>query len=289
MLLTFPPGSNTDGVARLYARRLQALTGQPFIVDNRPGGNGFIAAQAVASAVPDGHTLFFATNSPVAVNPSMFRSLPYDPLRDFVPVARIFYGASILVVPAASPYRTLGDLIAAAKARPRELNYAAGSTAYQVATEEFARRIGASLQAVPYKGAVPAVLDTMAGVVQFTVADISIVLHLIKDGRLRALANTSTQRHPLLPDVPTVKEAGIDGYEFTNWAALFAPARTPRAVVDRLAVLTRQITEEPATLAEFSKSGAQAFWAGPDETRAFHVAETAAWKMYVKRAGIQPE
>jgi len=288
-IVSFPPGSGADTLARLYARRLQDMTKQPFIVGNRPGANSFIAAQAVATAAPDGTTLFFASNSPVVVNAVLFKNLPYQPMNDFAPVARTSRGTNLLLVPQASPYKTVADLVEAAKKAPKKLNYAAGSASYQIATEEFAEAVGADFTHVPYKGAAPAIQDTAAGVTDFTIADISASLPLVQGGRLRALAVTSDRRHAALPNVPTAIESGATGFEYYNWTAVFAPAKTPQAVVDKLSQRIGQITGEPETLAYLAKLGGETFPADAKELRRYQITQIEQWKRVAQRAGIQPE
>jgi tripartite-type tricarboxylate transporter receptor subunit TctC len=288
-IVSFPPGSGADTTARLYARRMQEITKQTFIVENRSGANSFLAAQAVARASPDGHTLFYASNSPVAVNAVLFKKPPYDPVGDFAPVARASRATNLVVVPASSPHKTVAELIAAAKKQPKALSYASGSASYQIATELFAELAGVELLHVPYKGSAPALVDTAAGVVQFAIADISAALPLVQSNRLRALAVTSDKRHAALPDVPTAIEAGVKGYEFYNWTGLFAPAKTAPAVIDKLAKLMQQITVEPETAAFLAKLGGETYPGGPQELRRHQLAEIEQWKRAAQRAGIQPE
>lgn len=289
LIVSFPPGSGADTTARLYARRMQEITKQTFVVENRPGANSFIAAQAVARAPADGHTLFLASNSPVVTNAVLFKSLPYDPVADFAPIARAARATNAVVVPAASPLKSVADLVAAARAKPKGLSYASGSASYQIATELFTELLGVEALHVPYKGAAPALQDLAAGVVDFAVADISAVLPLVQGGRLRALAVTSDKRHAALPAVPTAIEAGARGYEYYNWTGLFAPAKTPPAVIDRLATLMQQITAEPETVAFLAKVGGESFHAGPAELRRYQLAEIEQWKRTAQRAGIQAE
>lgn len=289
VVVSFPPGSGADTTARLYARRLQEITKQAFIVENRPGANSFLAAQAVATAAPDGTTLFLASNSPVVVNAVLFKNLPYHPVNDFAAIARISRGTNLLLVPQASPYKTVADLIAAAKRAPKKLNYASGSASYQIATEEFAEIAGAHFTHVPYKGSAPAIQDTAAGVVDFTIADISAGLPLVQGGRLRALAVTSDRRHGALPDVPTASESGVKGFEFYNWTGLFAPAKTPQPILDKLTQLVQQITAEAETVAFIAKNGAEPFPGDAQELRRYQVAQIEQWKRVAQRAGIQPE
>lgn len=288
-IVSFPPGSGADTTARLYARRMQEITKQTFIVENRPGANSFLAAQAVAKANPDGYTLFYASNSPVVVNAVLFKKPPYDPVADFAPVARASRGTNLIVVPAGSPHKSVADLAAAAKAKPKGLSYASGSASYQIATELFAELLGVDFLHVPYKGSAPALVDTAAAVVDFAIADISAALPLITGGRLRALAVSSDKRHAALPAVPTATEAGAKGFEFYNWTGLFAPARTPQALIDKLAALMQQITAEPETVAFLAKVGGETFPGGPQELRRYQLAEIEQWKRTAQRAGIQPE
>lgn len=288
-IVSFPPGSGADTTARHYARRLQEITKQPFIVENRPGANSFIAAQAVAKADPDGYTLFYASNSPVVVNAVLFKNLPYSPVNDFAAVARTSRATNLLLVPQASPYKTLTDLIDAAKKTPKKINYASGSASYQIATEEFAEIMGMDVTHVPYKGAAPAIQDTAAGVVDFTIADISAGLSLVQGGKLRALAVTSDRRHAALPSVPTAIESGAKGFEFYNWTGVFAPAKTPPAVLERLTQLIQQITAEPETQAFLAKLGGETFAGDAKELRGYQLAQIEQWKRVAQRAGIQPE
>lgn len=288
-IVSFPPGSGADTTARLYARRMQEITKQTFIVENRPGANSFLAAQAVAKANPDGHTLFYASNSPVVVNAVLFKKPPYDPVADFAAVARASRATNGVVVPANSPLKTVADLVAAAKAKPKGLSYASGSASYQIATEHFTELLGVDVLHVPYKGAAPALIDVAAGVVDFAIADISAVLPLAQGGRLRVLAVTSDKRHAALPQVPTAIEAGAKGFEFYNWTGLFAPAKTPQPVIDKLAALMQQITAEAETVAFLAKVGGETFPAGPAELRRYQLAEIEQWKRTAQKAGLQPE
>lgn len=289
LIVSFPPGSGADTAARHYARHLQDLTKQPFVVENKPGANSFIAAQAVARATPDGYTLFFASNSPVATNAVLFKTMPYDPLNDFAAVARVSRATNVVVVPANSPHQTLAQLAAAAKAKPKGLSYAAGSASYQIATEWMNELLGIEALHVPYKGSAPALTDTAGGVVDFAVADVTASLPLIQGGKLRALAVSSDRRHAALPAVPTATEAGAKGFEFYNWTGLFAPAKTPQPVIDQLAALMQRITAEPETAAFIGRVGGETFHGGPQELRRYQVAEIEQWKRTAQRAGIQPQ
>lgn len=288
-VVSFPPGSGADTMARFYARRLQELTKQTFVVENRPGANSFLAAQAVARAEPDGYTIFFSSSSPMTTNVVLFKSVPYDPLTDFSPVARTARGTNGIVVAANSPITSIAELVASGKKKPNALSYASGSSIYRIATEWFSQITGIEALHVPYKGAAPALMDVAGGQADFAIADISAVLPLARGGRLRVLAVSADRRHPALPDVPTAIEAGVPGFEYYNWTALYAPAKTPPAVVDQLAALVKRISEESETAAFLAKIGGESFFGGPQELRRYQVAETEQWKRTAARAGIQPE
>lgn len=243
----------------------------------------------MATAAADGSTLFFASNSPVVVNAVLFRSLPYSPVHDFAPVARTSRATNLLLVPQASPFRTVADLVEAERKAPGKLNYASGAASYQIATEEFAEIVGAQFTHVPYKGSAPAIQDTAAGVVDFSIADLTAGLPLVQGGRLRALAVTSDRRHAALPDVPTATESGARGFEFYNWTGVFAPARTPQPILDRLAQLVLQITAEPEAQAFIAKVGGETFAGDAAQLRRYQLAQIEQWKRIAQRAGIQPE
>lgn len=288
LVVPFPPGSGADATSRLYARRLQELTQQSFVVDNRPGGESFIAAQAVIRSNPDGHTLYFATNN-VAMHPALFKKLPYDPVADLVPIARAARGVNAIVVPGASPYKTLADLAEAAKKQPKHLTYGSGGSGFRLYVEQLAQQLGVQFQDVPYKGAGPAMVDAAAGIVDFSIGDVSAVLPLIQSGKLRALVVSSEKRHPLLPDVPNAAEAGVPGYIIYSWTGLFAPAKTPQLVVEKLSTLMQQINTEPETVASLAKLGAEPFSAGLQELRPYQLSEIERWKGIAKRAGFEPQ
>lgn len=282
------PGSGADTTARIVARRMQEITKQSVVVDNRPGGESFLAAQAVMRAVPDGHTLYYAANN-IAMHPALFKKLPYDPVADFAPVARTARGINAIVVPTSSPYKTLADLAAAAKKQPKELTYGSGGSGFRLYVEQLAERLGVKFQDVGYKGAGPALMDTAGGIVTFSIGDVSAVLPLIHAGKLRALVVSSDKRHALLPDVPSAAEAGVPGYEVYSWTGVFAPARTPQPAIDKLAAVIQQVIADPETVASLGKLGVEAFPAGPQELRRYQVAEIERWKRTAERAGLQPE
>jgi len=289
IIVSLPPGSGADTSARFIAKRLGETMGQSFIVENRTGANSFIAAKAVAEAPADGYTMFVASNSPMVTNAAVFRQLPYDPVKDFAPVSILARFPMVIVVPAASPYKTLGELVRAVKAAPGQLNYGAGTPTYQVAMELFQERNGMKGVAVPYKGTAPAVMDTAAGVVDYSIAEISSVLPLIRGGKLRALGVASAQRHKDLPDVPTVAEAGTPGYESYAWTGVFFPAKVPSAIVQQVGAAVRAAIDSSEGRDFMERQGGIPMSGSPDELRAFQLREIEATREIVRKANIPVE
>ena len=286
LIVSFPPGSGTDSNARYVAKKMEEKLGVAVTVENRPGGNSFIAAQAVAVAPPDGYTLLLASNSPVATNAAMFKHLPYDPVNDFAPVARLGYGAMALVVKADAPYKTVADLVNAARQRPGELNFGSGSASYQIATELFLAMGGIKANHVPYRGAAPALTDLAGGQVDFVFADYGAVIPFVQSGRMRLLAVTGDARLKSAPDTPTLQESGFPGYYMVNWTAAFAPARTPAAVIEKLAGVLLDIYRT-ADAAEFlARTNWEVFPVGPKELGVFQRDEIRKWDEAAQRAGI---
>ena len=289
IIVPFPAGSGTDAGARVLGQWLTAKTGQPVIVDNRPGASGFIAAQAAAAAAPDGHTLLLTTNTTHAANPAMFRKLPYDPVKDFEPVSMVGTAGLLLLVPAASPYRDIGSFLAQVRTGGKRLNFGAGNSSSRIAGELLKTATGADLLAVPYKGTPQALTDLMGGQIDFMFCDIGAALPLLMGGKLRALAASSADRELLLRDVPTLKEAGLKGFEMTVWSAAFVPAKTPKDAIAKLSDLLRAALADPTVRQQFSSTGGRSRGSTPDELRAFVKSEMVKWAAAVKTAGIQPE
>jgi tripartite-type tricarboxylate transporter receptor subunit TctC len=288
-VVPFPPGPAGDLTARYYAKRLQELVGQPVIVDNRPGGNGFIGVQAALSQPADGYTVFVGSNSPMAANAALFRKLPYDPVGDFAPLHGLMRAPMVIVVSAQSPYRTLEELVSAARASGRKMNYSAGTAAYQLMIEHFAHQAGISAVHVPYKGGMEAVRGVLGGETDFTVIDVTAPLPLIRAGRLRALAVATEQRIPALPDVPTTAEAGLKDYVVYVWVAAFVRADTPRPLQERLSQLLARIVESPETREYYAAQNAEPMTAGPQALRRYQEREVDLWKRVARSAGIEPE
>ncbi|NMK48678.1 tripartite tricarboxylate transporter substrate binding protein [Achromobacter sp. Bel] len=286
LIVSFPPGSGTDSNARYVAKKMEEKLGVAVTVENRPGGNSFIAAQAVALAEPDGYTLLLASNSPVATNAAMFKHLPYDPVKDFAPVARLGYGAMALVVKADAPYKTVADLVSAARQRPGELNFGSGSASYQIATELFLAMGGIKANHVPYRGAAPALTDLAGGQVDFVFADYGAVIPFLQSGRMRLLAVTGDTRLKSAPDTPTLQESGFPGYYMVNWTAAFAPARTPAAVIDKLAGVLLEIFRTTDAVEFMARTNWEVFPVGPQELGVFQRDEIRKWDEAAQRAGI---
>jgi len=236
ILVGYPPGGGTDLVARLIQQPLAQKWNQPIVIDNRPGANAIIAADAVAKAKPDGYTLLMAYATELAVNPVTHKKLPYDPLRDFTPIVQLAGAPLVLAVNPALAAKDVRELIALARAKPGTLSYSSSGTGsvHHFAGELFKLQTGADILHVPYKGSGPATADAVAGQVQVTYASVASVLRFVQAGRLRALAVTSKKRSPQMPEVPSMVEAGLADFELTSWYGLLAPAGTPPEVVARI-------------------------------------------------------
>lgn len=288
MLVPFPAGSATDAVARIMAAHLQEALGQPFVVENKPGAQGIIAADAVAKSAPDGYTLLVSSNTAVAANVSLFKKLPYDPAKDFAPVMRIGTNALVLMVNPSLPVKTVPELIAYARARPGKLSAGYGSSSSQVSIAMLSGMAHLEVVSVPYKGIPQAVSDVIAGHLAFTFVDFGNALAQSKGGALRALAVTAGKRTPLAPDWPALAEV-LPGYDITAWFVIVAPAGTPKDVVDKLADAALKGLAKPDVVTRLGHIGVTPAPMKPDETGAFIRAEIAKWGTLVKQAGIEPE
>lgn len=289
LVVPFSPGSGTDNTARYLAREMEAKLGTPVVVENRPGGNSFIATQAVAGADPDGYTLLVSGSSAMTVNKAVFKDLPYDPIKDFEPVARLANGAMGLAVQANSPYRTVSDLVIAAKKRPGELNYGSGSAAYEITTELFLSMADASATHVPYKGAAQAMTDLAGGQLDFVFADYAATLPFVRSDKVRLLAVTSAHRLESATDVPTLAEQGFPGYDMVNWTSVFAPAGTPPEVIERLSNVIVEIYDGTETREFLAKTNWESFPTGPEELRAYQQQEIEKWQRAAEVAGIEKQ
>ena len=290
MIVPLPAGGPTDILARLVATPLQERLGQPVVVDNRPGASGNIGADLAAKAAPDGHTLFAGTSGPLANNVSLFAKLPYDPVRDFAPIALVATAPFVLAVNPSVPVTSVKEFIAYAKARPGKLNYGAvpGAAAH-LATEMFRTLAGIDAVHVPYKGAGPATTDVIAGQIQFTFASTPGAIPFVKAGKLRALGVTSPKRVSGAPDLPTIAEGGGPAMSAQVWYGVVAPARTPREIVQRLYGEIEQIVKLPATRERMLQNDFEPAILDPQAFGAFIKSEIATWAKVVKAAGIKAE
>jgi tripartite-type tricarboxylate transporter receptor subunit TctC len=290
-IVPFAPGSATDTVARLLGEGMRATLGQPVVVENRAGANGLIGAEAVARAAPDGNTLLVGTNSTNAAARALFRQVPFDMENGFAPISTIATVPLLVAVKADSPYRTLADLIAAARARPEGITYATASSSQQVAAASLAAQAGVRMLGVPYRSSPLAVQDMLAGRVDMFIADQAVILPQAQAGALRILGVTSAERSAAVPDVPTVRQAGnLPEYEVIAWFALFAPAGT---AADRIALLNRAVQaalgseEVRARLA--GALGMTVRGSTPEQAAAFVRSETTKWTNAIRQAGIEPQ
>jgi len=288
IVILFAAGSGTDTMARIFAEKLAAAVGQPVVVDNKPGAGGTIAASYVARAVPDGHTLMFTSNTSHAAAGALFKSIPYDQVKDFESVALIGLVPFVLVANPNAPFGKIKEMIAYAKANPGKLSYGAGNSTAQVSGETLKRMAGIDMLQVPYKSVPPALADCLSGTVNFIFADIGTVLPHIKSGRLKAIASTSSERSPNLPDLPTLHEQGVD-FDLDGWYAIFAPARTPAAIVDRLNAIVREEYSKPEMQQRMRDINVILKLGSPADLAAFQKAEVEKWARLVREAGIQPE
>ena len=290
-VVPFPPGGNTDTLARVIAQPLSQALGTPVVIDNKGGAGGSIGSALAARAPADGYTILGGTISSHAINVSLYAKLDYDPVKSFSPVAMLGSGPLVLVVPAASPYKTLDDVLAASKAKAAAGGLSSASpgtgTSPHMALELLAYQSGVKFTHVPYKGSGPAVQDVIGGQVDMMFDTTLIVGPHIQSGKLRPIAVTSSRRLESLPDVPTIAESGLPGYELMPWFAAFAPAGTPPEVVTKLNAAMRQALADPKVRATLDSIGAESIGGSPEELRDHLGRETAQWKTLVKERGIK--
>ena len=288
-VVPFAAGSATDSLARALGQSITAETKQPVVVDNKAGASGMLAAQSVARAAPDGYTVLISTNTTHAANEHLYKKIGYDPVKDFSPVTALAKGYQVLVVNPGSPYKSVGDLIAAAKKTPGKLTFASGSASSRVAGELFTQMAGIQMLHVPYKSNPLAITDLLGGQVDMMIPDTATGVPQVRSGKLRALGVTSPQPLSLLPGVPTISEAGVKGYEMSYWFAAYLPAHTPPEVVNRLHDLLVAGTASPAAKAFFESGGSEPFTTTPEGLARFQVEESQKWGRVIKAAGIDPE
>jgi tripartite-type tricarboxylate transporter receptor subunit TctC len=291
MIVAYPPGGGTDIVGRVVAQKLGEALGQAVVVENRGGASGNIGTELVARAAPDGYTVLMGNVAPNAINVSLFKNLPFDPVADFAPVTLVASTPNILVVHPSTPARTVSEVIALAKAKPGTLNFASagvGSSSH-LAGELFRILAGAEIVHVPYKGAGPAMVDVLSGQVQLYFATMPAAMPHVKSGKLAAIAVTSAKRSPALPDAPTIAESGVPGYEASTWYGLLAPAHTPGAAVARLHQATVKILADAALREKLADQGFEPVGDSPGEFGAYIKSEIAKWGKVIRDAGIRPE
>lgn len=288
IVVPFGPGSGTDIVTRMIAQKLGESTGRTVLVDNKPGANGSIAAESVLRAKPDGNTLLVGTNSTHGANPALFKDLRYDPVKDFAHVNRVAVFTSVLIVNPALPVKTMRDLIAHGK--NHELPVATGNASGVVQSETLAREVGwKKLLRVPFKSNPQAMTEVIAGRVDMMFSDIASAQPQLKAGTVRALAVTSRARSSLMPELPTIIESGVAGYDLSGWNGLFAPAGTPPDVVEKLNAEITRIVEMPDVRKRLQDLGADVGPLNPTEYAAWVQGEVSKWTRLVRAAGIQPE
>ena len=289
-VVPFAAGSATDQLARALGAEVTAHAKQSVVVDNKAGASGFIAAQQVARAPADGHTVLITTNTTHAANEHLYKKLPYDPVKDFAPLTLLGKGGQIMVVRADHGAKTVGEFIALAKKEPGKLSFGSGSSSSRIAGELLQQMADIKLLHAPYKSNPNAITDLLGGQIDMMITDMSTGLPQIKGGKLRALGVSSAKRSPLAPDVPTIAEAGVKGYEMGYWFAAYAPAGTPPAVVKRLnELLAAAARSAAAGKAFYEPSGTEVATSSPDELAKFQAAESQKWGRIIKAAGIQAE
>jgi tripartite-type tricarboxylate transporter receptor subunit TctC len=287
LVVPFPAGGATDTMARLAAERLSKQLGQPVVVENKAGAGGSIAAEAVLAAPRDGHTLFFATTGTLAINQHIYKRLRYDPLKDFVAVGNLVAASNVLVVHPSVKANSVAELIALAKAHPGSLTYASsgvGSSSH-LSAALFAHINQIELVHVPYKGSAPALTDVLSGRVDMMFDTASTYAPYVKAGKVRALALTSSHKSPAFPNLPSIAEAGVKGYDVTIWFGIVAPAGVPQAAIDRLASALRTAWEAPDVRFALESAGAEPMYMAPGPYATFIRSEAQSWGATVKAAG----
>jgi tripartite-type tricarboxylate transporter receptor subunit TctC len=288
IIVGFTPGGGNDIIARIVGQKLQESLGQPVIIENKPGGGAIVATEYVAKSAPDGYTLLVGASGAMAINPAVYAKLPYDSIRDFTPVSELGSFPLILVVNASSPYKSVTDLVAYAKANPDKTNYSSSSAAFQLVTEQFKQKTGAPMQVIPYKGANDSVMAVVSGQVTATIADAGPVSGQVKSGLVRALAVAAPNRMEDFPDVPTMKEAGAD-VDAVLWSGIFAPRQTPPLIVRKLEGELTRIARLPDVIARLKPLGIESVGNSSDEFAKILVSDIARWTEVAKAGNIRME
>ncbi len=291
IIVPFAPGGATDIPARLLAPKLSEALGQPVVVENRTGAGGIVGIQAAAQSPPDGYTLLMATNAEVVMHPSIYPKLPYDPLKDLVPISIMLESPMLLVVPASSPFNSVADLVAAAKAKPGAVTYSTagtGSTSH-VLTEMLAQQAGVQLLHVPYKGGAPASAAVSSGEVAVALLNLGSALNFVKGGKAKALAVTSAKRNPNFPEWPTAVEAGVPGFVEHIWIGMAAPAGVPRPIIERMSAEVAKALRAPDVRERLVQLGNEPLGTTPDEAAARIKREFPRYQSVIKAANIRAD
>ncbi len=288
MVVAFPAAGTTDILARLIGQKLTEKFKQTVVVENRPGAAGNIGTAYVAKAPPDGYTIMMGTIGTQSINPSLYKKMPYDAAKDFVPLTRAAMVPNLLVVNKDAPFNTLPEMLAYEKANPGKLTYGSSGngTTLHLSGELFNLMAGTKITHIPYKGSTPAVADLMGGQISMIFDNMPSAIQQVKSGRLKALAVTSAQRNPQLPEIPTIQEIGVAGYEVWSWFGLLAPAATPKPIVDKLNASIVEIIKRPDVQAKIIELGAVPVPETSAEFGAFIAAETLKWAKVIKEANI---
>lgn len=291
LIVPFPPGGGTDILSRLMASKLTESAGWQIVVDNRPGAGGNIGLQAAAQATPDGYTMVMGQTSNLAINPALYSKLPYDPIKDFVPVSLVSASPIALLASAKSPHKTLADFVAAAKARPGQLTFGSpgSGTVAHLTGELFQRAAGIKYVHVPYKGAAQGLPDLLGGRIDLFSGSLETAMPHIKAGTIRALAITSLQRTAAAPDVPTVAESGYKGFNATSWFGILVARGTPEPIVDRLTAEITKVLQLPDVKERLASTGGLPVTTGPKEFAALLKADVERWSRIVKESGAKVE
>jgi len=290
LVVGYPPGSSLDTIARLFDQKLAEALGKPIVVENAAGAAGSIAADRVAKAAPDGYTLGLMTEAQIVINPSLYK-LAYDPVKDFAPVSQVTASSNMLVVHNAVPAKSVKELVALAKAQPSGLTFASSGSgnATHMAAELFKSMAGVDIRHIPYKGGVAAIPDLLGGRVTMMFSPIALVLPMVREGKLRALAVTSLRRSSAVPELPTIAESGYPSFEYTSWNGLLAPARTPATIVDKLHLETVKALALPDLRAKLADLGVERIGNSPDEFAAVIKSEIPKWVKVIKESGMKAD
>jgi tripartite-type tricarboxylate transporter receptor subunit TctC len=288
-VVPFAAGSATDQLARALGQAVTEATKQTVVVDNKPGANAFIGAQFVARAPKDGYTVLITTNTTHAANEHLFKKLPYDPVKDYEPVTLLSQGSQILVVNKDLPVGSVQDLVKLAKEKPGKLSFGYGSSSSRIAGELFKQMTGAYIVGIPYRSNPPAVSDLIGGQIQLMITDMATGLPQAKAGKVKALAVSTLKRTPLAPELPTISEAGVKGYEMSFWFAAYVPAGTPAPVVARLNDILSKANHSQGVTGFYAQNGFEALGGSPEDLRKFQASESHKWQKIITSAGIEKE